>query len=125
MSKTDPGTPSEAAARHLALKGRAAIEQIQATVDRARELLAGGLAPPANDIEPPPHQWELVDDRPSEALPRIWLAVVDDFATGEGLSVYFVAGLARGENAFRRSIALELGRELADRAVVREGADAT
>ncbi|MEW9853902.1 hypothetical protein [Novosphingobium sp. M1R2S20] len=112
MPKAGSGAqPSESAAWHLALKGSAAIEQIQASV-RARELLAEGLVPPAAGIEPSRYAWETADDPPSDALPGVCLAVVDDFATGEGLSVYFVAGFARGENAFRRSIALELGANL-------------
>ncbi len=42
--------PSEAAARRLAEKGIAGIEQVQAIVERAHEMLATGkVAPPPFD----------------------------------------------------------------------------
>lgn len=115
--------PSEAAARHLAEKGEGAIAEVAAIAERARELLASGLVNPAadgHDPHRPPYSWELTE-RDVHAPKRIWLGYVDDYATGEGLSVYFFAALARGEDEFRRSISLELGRELADKAEVRLG----
>ncbi len=121
---SDTSAPSELVARHLAEKGEAVIEQMQATVDRAREMLAAGeVSPPPDGIDPhrpPPYKWEITErllDEPN----RVWLASVDDYGTGEGLSVYFAAGFAHDEDEFRRRISLELGRELAHKAKVRLG----
>ena len=49
-SRRNTPPPSEAAARHLAEKGIAGIEQVQAIVERAHEMLATGkVAPPPFD----------------------------------------------------------------------------
>lgn len=116
--------PLDAAARYLAEKGQAWVAHHQAIVDRAREMLASGEVVSTPDgIEfhrPPPYWWELTE-RDLSAPERVWLGTVDDFATGEGLRVYFVARFARSEEEFRRGLALELGRQLANRAEVREG----
>ncbi len=116
--------PSDGAARYFAEQGVGKIEQVQAIVNRAREMLASGeVAPPADGEDPhrpPPYPWELTErllDEPN----RVWLASVDDYATGEGLSVYFAAGFAADEDEFRRSISREVGRELAHLAKVRLG----
>jgi hypothetical protein len=124
MSRTANAAPSEAVARHLAEKGGAAVEQWQAVVDRAREMLASGeVEPPSVGIDPHrplPYPWETTERR-LDAPKRVWLGSVDDYASGEGLSAYFAAGLAHGEDELRRSLSLEFGRELAHRAEVREG----
>ena len=86
--------------------------------DRRGALDAGGGRVRA---EPPgPYAWETSEPQP-KARKRVRYASVNDCATGEGLSVYFAAALARGEDEFRRSIASELGRELANKAEVRLG----
>jgi len=112
--------PSEAVARHLVQLGEDAIKQVMATVERARELLASGSVPPFPEgTEPPaPYAWEITEPQ-LETPKRVWFAYVDDYGTGEGLSVYFAAALARDEDEFRRSISSELGRELANKAEVR------
>jgi hypothetical protein len=126
MSKSAKAAPSEAIARHLAGKGEAAVEQWQAVVDRAREMLASGeVRPPVDGIDPhrpPPYPWETTERR-LDTPRRVWLGYVNDYATGEGSSVYFGAGFARDEDEFRRRLSLELGRELANLAKVGEGAD--
>lgn len=124
MSKTANAAPAEDVARYLAEKGGAAIDQWQAIVDRAREMVASGdVEPPRDGIDPHrplPYPWETTERR-LEAPKRVWLGSVEDYATGEGLSVYFAAGLAHDEDEFRRSLSFDLGRELAHRAEVREG----
>lgn len=126
MSKSAKTAPSEAIARHLAGKGEAAVEQWQAVVDRAREMLASGEVRPLDGIDPhrlPPYPWE-TSGRRLDAPERVWLGSVEDYASGEGISVYFAAGLAHDEDEFRRSLSIEFGRELAHRAEVREDPDA-
>ncbi len=105
----------------------AGIEQVRAIAERAEEMLATGeVAPPPFGDDPhrsPPYPWELTERR-TDAPKRVWLATVDDFATGECLSVFFAASLARDEDEFRRHISFELGRQLAHRAEVRVGLSA-
>ena len=117
-----PPPPSEAVARHLVQLGEEAIRQMMATVERAQELLASGTVPPFPEgTEPlPPYPWETSEPQLEEAK-RVWFAAVNDFATGEGLTVYFAAALAHDEDEFRRCISSELGRELANKADVRVG----
>jgi len=126
MSRHTNAEPSEAVARYLAEKGEGAVENMQAAVNRAREMLASSeVTAPADGVDPhrPPHPWETTEPR-LDSPKRIWLGYVDDYATGEGLSAYFAASFARSEDEFRRSMSIEIGRELADRAEVGEGVDA-
>src|SRR5690606_32671700 len=55
----------------------------------------------------------------------IYLATVTDDATGEGLTVYFAAVLARCKNEARRSLSRHWTRNLAHMATIVQGADAT
>lgn len=55
---------------------------------------------------------------------RSGLGSVDDFATGEGLTIHFAVAAARSEGEFRRRLATEMGAGLADRARVGCGIDA-
>ncbi len=85
--------PSDGAARYFAEQGIEKNEQVQAIVDRAREMLASGeVVPPADGEDPhrpPPYPWE--STQPPADLPRrVWLAAVLDFATGEGMTHHFV-----------------------------------
>ncbi|WP_126174492.1 hypothetical protein [Altericroceibacterium xinjiangense] len=124
MSEDPKEQPSEAAARYLADKGIARIELMQATVDRARELLESGeISEPVEGTEPNSaiYKWEKTERSP-DAPRRVWIATVEDFATGEGVSIHCVAGFAGDADEFRRQIAPELGRHLANGAQVREGA---
>ena len=118
------GEPPEATARYLASKGKAGVEQMQQIVNRARKMVT---------------EADMVFDHPMLlAVPRytsdtevaptpggrssVWIASTDDYASDEGLSIYFIVAFASSESEFRRSIAHELGSELADRASVRAGA---
>lgn len=118
------GEPPEAIARSLAMKGAAAVEQMQSIVDLARRMLVRNevIASESQLGLVQPYDWEVDDDPPPDGRAGVWLASVSDYATGEGMSVYVLAGFAVSENAFRRRIAAEVGRELADCALVRPGA---
>lgn len=113
----------EQAARDLAARGDATVARVEAIVERARELLeAGGIQPTPNQEEP--YAWEADELFPLGTPMRIYLATVEDFATGEGLTVSFFAGRAPSANAFRRLVAREVGVHLANHAVIAEGSDA-
>ena len=91
----------ERQARHVAKLGMTSVENLEAVIARARELLeAGQIVPPPNDENPylpQPYAWQLTE--PQLDLPRrVWLATVEDFATGQGHSVYFAAGFAHDED---------------------------
>lgn len=93
----------ERQARHVAKLGMASVENLETMIARARELLEAGEIVPPPSVENPclPHlyAWQLTE--PQLELPRrVWLATVEDFATGEGHSVYFAAGFAHDEVMF-------------------------
>lgn len=122
-NRTTP-PPSEAVARQLVQLTEEAIRQMMAAAERAKELLASGSMPPLPDDKDPhgpePYPWEMSEPDPEDAK-RVWFAAVHDFGTGEVLSLYFAAALARDEDEFRRCISSELGRELANKADVKVG----
>ena len=116
----------EIGSRYLARKGLAAVTDLQAQVDRARELLTTGeVEPDLKDAPPvaPPFEWELTTP-PLGAPKRIWLASVENFATGMGHSAHGFACLAYDEDEVRRLMALSLGRFLANGATIGEGREA-
>jgi len=116
----------EIGSRYLARKGLAAITDLQAQVDRARELLASGEVEPDLEGAPPvapPYEWELTT-APLGAPKRIWLASVENFATGMGHSAHGFACLAHDKDEVRRLMALSLGRFLANGATIGEGREA-
>ncbi len=120
------GRVPEDPARALASQGSERIEQIQAIIDRARAKIESDEVVPEVDLQAtvrPAYSWEVDHDPPPDAPATVWLGTVEDFATGEGYSVYFYATLATSEQAFRRVMARELGRELAHRATVQAAAD--
>lgn len=126
MSAEENTKPSEFLANHLARKGLDEIEKIQATVNLARQLLAGGEVQPyregENPFELPPYPWE-ISEAPANAPRRIFLGTVSDLATGQGHTVYFAAGLARDEDEFRRQLAAHIGHTLANGAKVNPGVE--
>ncbi len=116
--------PSDGAARYFAEQGAEKIEQVQAIVDRAREMLASGeVAPPIDGEDPhwpPPYPWESTEP-PADLPRRVWLAAVMDFATGEGMTHHFAATLASDEDEVRRSLSREIGPHLAHGAKIGAG----
>jgi len=112
--------PSEAVAKYLAESGEATLDQMQATVERARAMLANrALLPDGPDTHRTPYPWETAEQR-MEGPYSIWFASASDYGTGEGLSIYFAVEYASDENEFRRSLSLILGREMANWADVSE-----
>ena len=118
----------ERVARHLALKGEAEVAMVLAIARRAEALLADpGFATTLTAAEtaaPAPFDWEAAELFPVGTPVSLWLGSVDDFATGEGLTIYFAVAAARSEGEFRRRLAAEIGAGLADRARVGRGIDA-
>ncbi len=119
------GEPPEAIARLLATKGTAGVEQMQSIVNLAREMVIepGGASDRSPVSAVARYEWEADDGPPPEGPSSVWMASMEDYATGEGISIYFVVAFAHTENEFRRHIARELGAGLADRARVRKGAE--
>lgn len=96
ISRRNTPPPFEAAAPQLVEKGIGGIEQVQPIVDRAHEMLATGeVAPPFGEDphRPSPYPWEVADAR-ADMPKRVWVGAVEDFATGDGLTVHFAAALA-------------------------------
>lgn len=119
----------ERLARHLALKGAAEVAMVLAIARRANALLADpGFATTRSAVEkaaaPVPFAWEAAELFPVGTPVSLWCGSVDDFATGEGLTIYFAVAAARTEGEFRRRLAGEMGAGLADRAQVARGIDA-
>ena len=113
-------------ARHLAAKGEAEVAMILAIARRAEALLADpGFATTVTAAEkaatPAPFAWEATELFPVDTPASLWRASVDDFATGEGLTIHFAVAAARSESEFRRCLAAEMGASLADRACVGRG----
>lgn len=115
-------------ARLLAIKGEAEVAMVLAIAKRAEALLAdpafAATITATEKAVPAPFAWEKQEVFPIGAPVSLWLASVDDFATGEGLTVHFAAAFARSESEFRRRLAVELGAGLADRARVGRGVGA-
>ena len=119
----------ERAARNLAVKGEAEVAMVLAIARRAEALLADpGFATTRSAAEkaiaPVPFAWESAELFPVGTPVSLWLGSVDDFATGEGLTIHFAVAAARSEGEFRRRLAAQIGAALADRARVGRGIDA-
>lgn len=124
MTEQEKTRPSEALAAHFARKGEESVAELQATVERAREMLAIGEVQPyaegENPFEVPPYDWAVSEPK-SGAPRRIYLGSVSDLAIGQGHKVHFAAGLARDEDEFRRQLAAHIGHVLANGAKVNRG----
>lgn len=137
MSVSGHGNPAgakgvgriERVARHLAVKGEAEVAMILAIARRAEALLTDpGFATTLTAAEkaaaPARFAWEAAELFPAGTPVSLWLGSVDDFATAEGLTIYFAVAAARSEGEFRRRLAAEMGAGLADRARVGCGINA-
>ena len=124
MNEKEAAGPSEALATHFARKGEESVAELQATVERAREMLASGEVQPyaegENPFEVPPFDWEVSEPKGDDPR-RIYLGSISDLATGQGHTVHFAAGLARDEDEFRRKLAAQIGHVLANGAKVKRG----
>lgn len=124
MSEEESYEPVHALAEHWARKGPGELEKVQATVNLARQLLAGGKVQPYDEGENPfevaRYPWE-TSKPPADASRRIFVGTVSDLATGQGHTVWFAAALARDEDEFRRQLAVYVGHTLANGAEVNAG----
>lgn len=118
----------ERLARFVAIKGRADAERLLAIASRAIEFLSDprlekSMADEAAASQNARFPWELSNEQFPPGTPvSIFLASVDDYTTGEGLTCYFAAGYGRSETEFRKRLAVEWGAGLADRARLACGA---
>lgn len=121
MSNASDRKPSEFLASHIAKRGASAIEDMQATVDRAREIAAASGYQEYESGEDPfakaPYRWEVSSNDVNQTR-RVYLGTVTLTATGQGQTVYFAASLARDADEFRRKLADHLDRHLANAAQV-------
>ena len=124
MSQELDSEPSEFLANHIARRGTSAIEDMQATVDRAREIAAASDFQVYQTGEDPlartPFEWEISSSELDKRR-RVYLGTVTNLATGQGQTVYFAASLARDADEFRRKLAGHLDRYLANAAKVKSG----
>ena len=124
MSGEENYEPIHALAEHWARKGLSEVDKVQATVNLARQLLAGGKVQPYGEGENPfevaPYPWE-TSKPPADASRRIFVGAVSDLATGQGHTVWFAAALARDEDEFRRQLAVHIGHTLANGAEINAG----
>jgi len=118
MATDEPHQPSIHAVRYLAGRGEEAIETMQALVNQARDLLASGTLTEADVTAYP---WELDPSPPPDWRSRVWAASIHDYATGAGLTTNLYVALATTESAFRRQLAWEFNREVANAARVTMG----
>ena len=116
--------PIHVLAEHWARKGPGEVDKVQATVNLARQLLAGGKVQPyaegENPFELAPYPWETTEP-PADASRRIFLGTVSYLATGQGHTVWFAAGLARDDDDFHRQLAAHVGHTLASGAEISAG----
>lgn len=110
----------------LAGLGRTAIAEMRMIVERAEQLLddpAADVIIADAELSPPTSgshsEVEIADGAPT----LIFRASVPEFASGEGLTVHFLAGQATSEADFRRMLIRKFGTDLADVAAVAQGFD--
>ena len=111
-------SPIETPARHLAKQGPGKIADIQAIVDRARELLEQedwNTIKSGTPAEVEGFPWESTKVDPN-AVKRPLMAAVEEQATGEGLTAYFYSAPCRDENDMRKQLSHHIGRHLANAA---------
>lgn len=109
-------------ARHLASLGCEKVEQFQLVVKEALSLLDD----PEQMLPEAPmdtYPWEQPGPVP-EGARAVYLATVEDYATGEGLTVRFAAVLANGEDEARRYLSRVWSKNLAHLVTLAQGADA-
>src|SRR5690606_4174077 len=98
-------------AKHLAHLGREKVEQFQLVAQEALSLLDSS-EPMLPQGQTDTYPWEQTEPV-SDGTRAVYLATVEDYATGEGLTVYFAAVLARSEDEARRSLSRLWSRNLA------------
>lgn len=112
----------EELARKIAGNGASYLPRYQRALERAREILAKRELDKIETPGSPLYPWELGEPiHPPDAMPRLFTASVDLGATGEGVALQFVAGLAQDEIEFRRNLAIRVGPHVANAAEIRTG----
>ncbi len=118
MTTSSTSEASHAAASRLAARGADAIQQMQATVDLAKQMLASRQSEPVQtdaartgSAEPDSSAAETSQPPPK---PRVFLGTVSELGQGQGHTLHFAAGLARRESDFRIQLARDWGSVLAE-----------
>jgi hypothetical protein len=124
-----PARELEQLARYVAVKGKTEAARLLAIVERAQELLAdpdfqATITEYEKAARRVPFDWETEEEFPLRTRASLYLGSVEDFATGEGLTIHFAAAFARSESEFRRIFAAKRGVGLADRLWVGRGVEA-
>ena len=100
---------SRDAARRLAARGADAIQQMQAIVDLASQMLASrqreSFKTDAARIGPAEPDGSAAETSQPPPKPRVFLATVSELVQGQGHTLHFAAGLARRESEFRSQLA--------------------
>jgi hypothetical protein len=121
MMKTE-NAHVEDLARRIAANGASYLTRYQRALDRARGILARSELDKIEMLGSPLYPWEHGEPtHPPAARQRIVTASVEHGATGEGMTVQFMAGLAHGEVEFRRHMANWVGPHIANGAEIRTG----
>ena len=124
MRTSSTSEASHVAATRLAARG-ANVQQMQATVDLARQMLAARQSEPlqtdaarTGSVEPDGSAAETSQPPPS---PKVFLATVSELVQGQGHTLHFAAGLARRGSEFRIQLARDWGSVLAKGAEIQCG----
>lgn len=113
----------EELARKIAANGASYLPRYQRALERAREILAKRELDKIDTWGSPLYPWELGEPvHPPDAARRLFTASALSGATGEGMTIQFMAGLAHGDVEFRRRLALQVGPHIANGAEIRTGA---
>lgn len=116
---------SHGAASRLAARGADAIQQMQATVDLAWQILASRESEPvqtdaARTGSVEPDGSAAVTSQPPPK-PKVFLGTVSELVQGQGHTLHFAAGLARRESEFRSQLHRDWGLVLAEGAHIQSG----
>ena len=120
----------ERVARIVAAKGRDHVARLSAIIARAGELTGDpAFIASMNEVERSalqitPYGWEAEEEFVIGAPQSIFLASVEDYATGEGSTVTFFATRVRSEAECRRRLAMRIDVESAHRASIGQHFDA-
>ncbi|MCW2370065.1 hypothetical protein [Sphingobium sp. B11D3D] len=118
MPKDDSYWPPIQLVRALAGRGERVIDEYQLLVDQARAMLASETLK-EEDITA--YSWELEESPASNKPQSIWVAYLDSYVTGAGLTVTLYVSLARNGSELRRMLSRMLSRDEADAATVAQG----
>lgn len=123
MKASNQSGASHQAARRLAARGAEAIQQMQDTVDLAKQISALTQSEPvqSNAVRTGPEEPDgsATETPQAPSKHKVFLGTVSELVQGQGHTLYFAAGLARRESDFRRQLERDWGSALAKGAHIR------